>query len=204
MTEDGYIKFQLHHQVTPPIGQDGIEALIHWRRQVYQAKLIGSYPNGIGYGNLSVRTGSGDQFLISASATGGLEQVGPTHFSLVSKVDPASNQVWCAGPRPASSESMSHGIIYQSLDAVQAVIHAHHRGIWEELLRSCPSTPSDVPYGTPEMAFAIEELLKSPLTLQVGAFAMAGHKDGVISFGTDLNAAGGRLLEYMNDEHSNT
>ena len=201
MTGEGYIKFRLEHTPGVPLPEPSLKSLFHWRERLFDLGLIGVYPDGIGYGNLSQRIPGTDQFIISGTATGGLTELQADHFTTVTHFDPQVNTVWCEGPIHASSESMSHGIIYRLLAEVGAVIHVHHSGLWKKLLAERPSTPESVTYGSPEMAFAIETLVREAGLETSGIFAMAGHEEGVMSFGRDLEEAGKSILEYMSDEY---
>ena len=111
------------------------------RRRLYQvrqpldARLIGQYEDlGIGYGNISVRRGSCDLFLISGTQTGHLPATDERHYSLVTDCDIRNNIVRCSGPVQASSEAMTHAAIYALGDAIGAVVHVHSAELWK---RSC-------------------------------------------------------------------
>ncbi|MEM9821184.1 MAG: class II aldolase/adducin family protein [Bacteroidota bacterium] len=166
------------------------------RDQLYALQLIGAYPDGIGYGNISQRW-KGDQFIISGSATGNDKKLDSTHYSLVTKVNVAQNQVWCRGPIKASSESMSHAMIYRECPEVTAVLHVHHLGYWQKWCYQIPTTPTEVAYGTPEMAQAILQLLReTSVRNHEQFFAMAGHREGLIGFGQNLSSALANTLKY--------
>ena len=160
---------------------------------VYQKKWIGLYENGIGYGNISQRF-IRNQFFISGSSTGKFEQLTEQHFSLVSAIDIARNTVHCSGPIRASSESMSHGVIYKQCPEVQAVIHIHNLELWKKLLHKVPTTNASAAYGTPEMAYSIIELLGTTDLKHQKIFVMEGHYEGVFAFGESLTEA----LETLN------
>ncbi len=187
--DEGYIKFHPHWQKAPAFPEHEVRELITYRQKLYARKLIGAYPDGIGYGNISKRWKATDQFLISGSATGNLEVLGPEHFSLVTEVDLAANTLRCRGPVIASSESMSHAVIYRECPEVRAVIHVHHPGMWNNLLHQVPTTSAEATYGSPEMASAISELLAKTDLRQTRLFVMAGHEEGIFSFGNDLEQA---------------
>ena len=182
MQDEGYIKFQIHREEAPaPVSEE----LFSLRQRAYEAGLIGVYPDGVGFGNASVRhplPKHPHAFLITATATGGFKRLSANDVVLVKDCRPETNEVWCRGLKNPSSESMTHHVVYRCLPQVQRVLHAHHRQTWEKLLRELPHTPADVPYGTPAMARAVEELLQNPLVLQAGRFAMAGHEEGVVFF----------------------
>lgn len=190
MQEEGYIKFQSRWTQKAPLPYTVIQELLFWRQKMYQHHLLGAYPDGIGFGNISQRY-TENQFLISGSATGNFPKLGPQHFSLVSDFDIAKNLVICEGPIIASSESMSHAVIYQECPEVNAVIHIHHMGLWKKWKHRLPTTDESATYGTPEMARAIIQLLKeTSVRKKEKTFVMAGHQEGLIAFGNTLEEAG--------------
>lgn len=194
--EKGYIQFRCEWEPADP---PAVPAdLIAWRDRLHRLGLIGVYPNGIGYGNISART-TGDSFLISGTATGHLPTLGREHFAEVLAFDFAANSLRCCGAVKASSESLSHAAVYVSDPAVQAVIHVHHLGLWEQLRDRIPTTDHGAEAGTPEMAWAIESLLWQPRVKEQGLFVMGGHREGLIAFGATLDEAGGRIIAATND-----
>ena len=80
--------------------------------------------------------------------------------------------------------------------AVGAVVHVHCPLIWlhsEQL--EMPATPQNIPYGTPEMARAVDRLCHEiTQNEQAPVFVMKGHVDGVVSYGADLESAVMALL----------
>ena len=54
-------------------------------------------------------------------------------------------------------------------------------------------TPKEAEYGTPELAQEIGKLVESAGTEQ-GVFVLAGHQDGVMSCGPDIDSAREMLL----------
>ena len=189
MIDEGYIKFKINWDKTPPLAIPKIKELIYWRQQCFANDLIGAYPNGIGFGNISLRKGKSKQFYISGSATGNEKTLNKHHFSLVTKVDAPRNALWCKGPIVASSESMSHAIIYDKLPWVNAVIHAHDLAMWQQLLHQVPTTAADAPYGSPEMVASIAHLIDSTNLPEQKIFVMEGHEEGIFVFGKDLEEA---------------
>ena len=191
--EEGYIKFQCNWKKSPPLSANMLESVGWGRREMYSQGLIGAYDNGIGYGNISERLPN-QKFIISGSATGGIEKLKPIHYSIVNKIDPINNQVWCSGPVKASSETMSHAVIYQTCPEVNAVVHIHHLDLWKSIIHRAPTTHASVSYGTPEMAQEIIRLLKQTDVRQhTGYFAMAGHEEGIIAFGKNMEHAINRI-----------
>ncbi len=195
--DEGYIKFQAYRTAAKPLPTAHLQALQHWRQALYQRQLIGVYANGIGYGNISQRWNVKGQFIISGSATGQFPTLQPTHFTIVTNVDIAENTVWCEGPIIASSESMSHAVIYLNCPEVNGVIHVHHAELWEKLLHQVPTTDDGAPYGTPEMAYSIVDLLKTTNLRQAKIFVMSGHPEGIFTFGKSLEEAARVLFQYI-------
>ena len=187
MLDEGVIKFSSQRRDGSLAWSDALDALNRVRTALFDLGLIGVLPDGIGYGNLSIRT-SELQFVISASATGANRVLSPAQYSLVESFSIESNSVHSVGGLPASSESMTHGAIYAANAAVQCVIHVHSRALFNWLLQeNWPSTPADVPYGTPAMADAVTRLVAQQSQLPV-LFAMAGHQDGVVAYGSDISS----------------
>lgn len=184
--EEGYIKFHCDWKKGPALSANILQSVSWGRQEMYHRGLIGAYDNGIGYGNISERLMEG-KLVISGSATGGLKKLEPKHFSVVDEIDVKNNRVWCSGPIKASSETMSHAVIYQTCPEVNAVVHIHDLNLWKTMVHKAPTTPASVPYGTPEMATEIIRLLNHTDARQhTGYFAMAGHEEGIIAFGKNM------------------
>lgn len=60
-----------------------------------------------------------------------------------------------------------------------------------------PHTGADVPYGTVEMATAVEQLFQSGRLTQTSLFTMLGHEDGVVAFGSNMQDAAWELIKYL-------
>lgn len=207
--DEGYIKFQAHWQQAPPLSEKSLHNIITCRDLLHQIGLIGVYPNGIGYGNISQRwnVGGGSpreleareaQFIISGSSTGHLATLSPEHFTLVKEVNIDLNKVWCEGPIIASSETMSHAVIYQHCPEVNAVIHVHDIKLWQQLLHKIPTTDASATYGSPEMAYSIIQLLQTTDLLHHKIFVMEGHPEGIFAFGENLWLVTQRLSNLVN------
>ena len=187
--DEGYIKFRVHWQEDAPVDAPLLPELIRYRNLCCEHNWIGQYDNGIGFGNISVRTPAKPLFLITGSATGGVRDLSAVHISQVEKVDASSNQLWCRGPIVASSESMSHAAIYEKLPWVQGVIHIHQLELWQKALHAVPTTAADAPYGSPEMVDSIIDLIETTDLAQQKVFVMEGHEEGLFAFGRDLQEA---------------
>ena len=185
--DEGYIKFQAE-QVAGSIAQPAeFDQLNRARTELFDLGLIGSYDNGIGFGNLSLRE-QGQRFLITASATGGERVLRFDQYCLVESFSPERNLVRARGGLLASSESMTHGAIYAASPAVQCVMHIHSRVMFDALLaRPALHTPASIPYGTPAMALAVSSLVKNQRQLPV-LFVMAGHDEGIIAYGAEIDS----------------
>lgn len=194
--DEGYIKFNCHWKKETIFQEREVTALNHWRQKLYELNLVGAYDNGIGFGNVSQRYHK-NQFIISGSTTGNLAQINVTHYALVQDFDIEKNKVLCAGLTKASSESMSHAVIYQTLPDVQAVFHIHHMKMWKKYLHQLPTTSKSAAYGTPEMAFEIQRLIKESDVCIPKIFMMAGHEEGIIAFGNTLDEAGEVILKWF-------
>jgi hypothetical protein len=60
-----YIKFSCEPVAAEIISFGGIAELNAYRRKLLDLRLIGVDPNGIGFGNLSIRDGATDNFYIT-------------------------------------------------------------------------------------------------------------------------------------------
>lgn len=159
-------------------------------------RLIGSFPDGIGYGNVSIRTGS-DQFIISGTATGNKKELTETDYSFVTRYNIEKNEVECTGLSKASAESLSHAAVYLGDPEIQSVIHIHNLVLWERYLDVLPTTPQTAEYGTPELAFAILKLFEKKEVSTSQVIIMGGHKEGIITFGKSVEGAGLNMLKLL-------
>jgi ribulose-5-phosphate 4-epimerase/fuculose-1-phosphate aldolase len=194
--EEGYIKFKAEWHKSPPMSLRHFKNLNIWRDRLYDLGLIGAYENGIGFGNISERFDKKGSFLITGSATGNYSSLTSVHYCLVSRVFIQENRLICYGPVLASSESMSHAVIYSECPEVKGVIHVHHAELWNHLLDKVPATDKSAPYGSPEMAEQIINLLRFTNLKEKKIFVMAGHEEGIFTFGRSLDEAGTVLLNY--------
>jgi ribulose-5-phosphate 4-epimerase/fuculose-1-phosphate aldolase len=194
--DEGYIKFNCHWIKTDPIPSDRLCEINEWRDKLYHLGLIGVYDDGIGFGNISIRA-ENNTFIITGSGTGNLNQLSENHYVLVNDYDVAKNSLTCAGPIKASSESLSHAMVYECLPETNSVIHIHNTDMWEKLMDQIPTTDKNVTYGTPEMASEIKKIVEE-LGNKEKILVMGGHEGGIITFGKNLDEAGGILLRYFN------
>ena len=200
MNEKGYIKYNLDWTESEPvIPAEEFVALNTWREVLYNLQMIGVNKQGFGYGNISIRKDRTKHFFITGSETGAIRSLGEEHYCLVTGYNILSNSLSCRGPVKASSESMSHAVVYHTLPEINAVIHIHHHDFWSALLDKVPVTPKHIEYGTPEMAESIRELLRIPGVKEKRVIVMAGHRDGILFFGKHLDEAGAFILSYFNE-----
>ncbi len=187
--DEGYIKFNCEWKKDAPLASAQLVEIQKARQQMYLWGLIGAYDNGIGFGNISQRL-QDNQFIISGSTTGQLSTIHAQHYCSVTDFDIDRNLVYCKGPIIASSESMSHAVIYQECPEINAVIHIHQLDLWRQLLHQIPTTSVQATYGTPEMAKEIIRLLQeTTVRSEERFFAMAGHEEGLIAFGRSMQEA---------------
>jgi len=195
MQQEGVIKFKCNWIKTAPLNFELIKELNEWRDKLYDAKLIGE-TEGIGYGNISIRYKN--NFIISGTSTGKLPKLTAEHYTLVTGYDLDKNTLTNAGPILASSESLTHAVIYEHEKDVNAIMHVHHLELWKKLLKMFPATGKDIEYGTPSMARAICKLFEDSNLAEEKIFAMAGHEGGIVSFGNDPDEAGQKLFSMLN------
>lgn len=195
--EEGYIKFSCHWDKQDFIKQEHISEINQWRKALWDIQLIGTYPNGIGYGNISERW-QGNQFIISGTNTGKIENLTNHEYALVINYSIDLNSVGCKGMTIASSESLTHAAIYEASEKINSVIHIHHSLFWEYLLKSGLKSPAAISYGTPEMAYALKNIVsKRPNDVNL-LIAMEGHQDGIIACGKNAEDAFLYLLQKFN------
>ena len=198
MIPEGYVKFSCAWDRRAVELPDSIyTSLERWRNKLYSIELIGAYPDGIGYGNISARIPGENRFFISGSATGGLRELGPEHYARVDNYDVDKNTLTCTGQTKASSESLSHAAVYMAFGGIGAVIHIHSKALWVENLDNLPTTDRHAEYGTPEMAREVSRLVGAVEDSKGGLIVMGGHEDGIIAFGSNLDIAGERILSLV-------
>jgi len=193
-SDEGYIKFhcKLIKDGSPRSGK--LTDLNKWRERLYDRGLIGMYDNGVGFGNISKRDGK--EFIVSGTATGGLKKLKPEHYAVVTKYSLEDNSLECRGRVTASSESLTHAAVYAASPGINAVIHIHSLKAWKALINKVPTT-AVVPYGTPEMAYEMLRLFRETDVEKEGLIVMAGHREGILTFGRNLDEAGGIILDRI-------
>jgi ribulose-5-phosphate 4-epimerase/fuculose-1-phosphate aldolase len=184
-----YIKFAYERARGDIAPFDALPELNACRRKLVDQHLLGVYPNGVGFGNASVRDGRTTSFYIIGSATGGLAELTPADCVRVVAYDFARNWLSYEGSAIPSSESLTHAAIYESDSITSAVIHCHDSALWAMLLDRVPTTSKTIAYGTPEMAYEIIRLFQISDVRSEKVFVMAGHQGGIVTFGKTLEEA---------------
>lgn len=193
MEQEGVIKYRLDFiESDCEPDQAALTELNNVRAVLMEKGMLGQDSEryqGFGFGNLSFRADRSEQFWISGSQTGYLGSLSVSDLALVVSSDARHNYLKAKGLTKPSSESMTHGVLYQINEGINAVIHVHCPIIWGNATRlNIKATQADIVYGTPEMAEAVRslssELLVDGLPI---AFAMLGHEDGVVAAGNTLD-----------------
>ena len=103
--------------------------------------------------------------------------------------------------RKPSSESLTHAAFYDAAPTVRWVFHGHAPLLWRAALDGrlgdVPTTAASIGYGTAEMAEAVHQLWRTSRLSATRLLVMAGHEDGVITFGRTPNEAAEALLEPL-------
>jgi L-ribulose-5-phosphate 4-epimerase len=198
MPDEGVVKFACEWVHRPPLAAWRIEAIDEWRQRLHDAGLVGfDADDEVGYGNLSIREVASGAILITGTQTGHLERLGPEHYTLLTGYDIDANHVRCEGPVAASSESLTHVALYEADEDCNAVVHVHDEAAWRALAGRLPTTAPGVAYGTPAMARELQRLHREERLARVRVAVMQGHRGGLISFGSDLDAAGTIMLAHV-------
>jgi len=194
---DGIIKYNFDFQQTEPLSKELWNEIEEVRERLYKLNMIGVYPNGIGFGNISKRINE-KAFVITGTQTGDLEQLSNEHYSLVEEFDDSKFYLKSKGAIKASSEALTHGTIYNLSDDINAVIHIHSLNLWKFMIANNFLVTNDVSYGSQEMIDDIKKLYTEN-SLSNSKFAMIGHEEGIITFGKNIKEAEGNLLELVGE-----
>lgn len=210
MVDEGAIKFHAAHRQEPlePRRHGELACrLIAWREILAKTGLVGQEPalyGGFGYGNVSGRVGAPGMprrrraFLITGTQTSGKACMTLEDFCVVERYDERENRVESRGATLPSSESMTHGAIYDLGPHIRFAFHTHSATIWRRARRlRLPTTDPKVPYGTPEMAGEVARLYRSTALAEMQILAMGGHEDGVLAFGRSAEEVGEVMLAYL-------
>ena len=200
--QEGVIKYQLEYTQKPINEKFSLSEINAWRTVIFRLGLIGQDPeryDNLGFGNISQRLNpQSSQFIISGSQTGHIEHLSPEHYCLVVKADTRKNRIQSCGLTKPSSESLTHASIYAQDSNINAVIHVHSPEIWNNTLSlNLPYISADIPYGTVEMAIAVEQLFQAGNSQRTSLFTMLGHEDGVVAFGRNMQEAAWELIRCL-------
>lgn len=196
MHKEGIIKFNLIWKKKPIPASVNLSELVIYRNKLFRSGFIGVTKQGIGFGNISNFNKDTGKIIISGSGTGSIKLANRNHFSIIDSVSTRTNTVKCSGLHAASSESITHYTIYRLSNKIYCVIHIHNSGLWMKLKNVVPSTDEEAAYGTPEMAYEIKRLWKETDLKEKKIIVMKGHRDGIISFGENLNEAVNVIFSY--------
>jgi hypothetical protein len=210
-SHEGVVRFEVQHEtraLEERLFGETARMLAAWREVLARLGLIGRDParyEGFGYGNVSARVGPmGDvgrgrrRFLVTGTQTGGRSAVTLADFCLVEQYDIVRNEVRSRGLLPPSSESLTHGAIYDIAPAARVVLHGHAPEIWRKARALCiPVTHPEAQNGTPRMAVEVQRLYRESSLSGTGILAMGGHEDGVIAFGRTASEAGETLVRHL-------
>jgi L-ribulose-5-phosphate 4-epimerase len=184
-----YIKFTCEQAAMEITSFGALAELNAYRRKLLELRLIGVDANGIGFGNLSIRDGTTNNFYITGSATGGKPELTLADCARVVAYDFDKNWLRYEGSAIPSSESLTHAAIYASDAKAGSVIHCHDLKLWAALLNQAPTSSRAVEYGTPAMASEVARLFKVADVQSRKIFVMAGHEGGILAFGKNLDEA---------------
>jgi ribulose-5-phosphate 4-epimerase/fuculose-1-phosphate aldolase len=210
VTSEGVIRFRAEHRssaaLAPRFGESAAR-LLAWREVLARLGLVGQEAGrygGAGYGNVSARVGPPGaprhqrSFLITGTQTSGLACASADILCVVERWDPQRNWVASHGPALPSSESLTHGALYDLGAHIRYVFHAHMPLLWSAAAAlRLPTTPATVEYGTPEMARAVADLWRSSSLAERQILAMGGHEDGIVTFGRSAEEAGEVLVRHV-------
>ena len=184
-----YVKFTCEHAATEISPFGGFAELNAYRRKLLQLRLIGVDSNGVGFGNLSIRDGTTNNFYITGSATGRIRELTLADCAKVLAYDFERNWLRYEGSTVPSSESLTHAVVYESDAKAGSIIHCHDSKLWAALLNQAPTSSKAVEYGTPEMAYQVTRLFRRTNVQDRKILVMAGHEGGIVAFGRDLEEA---------------
>lgn len=199
---EGTIQFayDLASDPSPKLDADTFAELAAWRSILYQLGLLGQSQDlyeGYAYGNLSLRTSTSEDFVITASQTSGEAHLHPEHLVHVTHCNLSRFWIEARGTEPPSSESVTHAMIYQADQRMRCVFHVHSQTIWQSRsVLKLPQTGVDVPYGSMAMVEAVDELMQTQQSRPL-VFATAGHEDGVFACGHTPRECGNLLVAYL-------
>jgi ribulose-5-phosphate 4-epimerase/fuculose-1-phosphate aldolase len=207
---EGVTQFEAVHQFRPLEAHtcaEPVQELAAWREILTRLGLLGQHPEryeGLGYGNVSARLGPmgnaspAPRYLITGTQTGGKRIVGLGDFCVVERCEVGANRVASYGPVAPSSESLTHGALYEAGPSIRVVLHGHCPEIWRQARRlHLPGTAPHAQNGTQEMAREVRRLYRESAASELGLLVMGGHEDGVLAFGRSAAEAGSALVRQL-------
>ncbi len=210
MPHEGVIKFRLEHEteaLEPRRYGDLVRKLKAWREIMAMTGMVGQDPGrygGAGYGNVSARIAPPNAplgkraFLITGRQTAGKRSLDLDDFSVVERYDYRGNLVRSRGRVHPSSESMTHGAVYDLAPYIRCVLHAHCPVLWQQAGRlRLPTTDARVGYGTTDMALEVRRLYRDTVLPERCILSMGGHEDGILVFGRSIEQAGVVLVRWL-------
>jgi len=207
---DGVIRFRADHRVRALDFEAHVavaRSLLRWRRRLAKVGVVGADParyQGAGFGNLSGRLPpfpgcpGARRFLVTGTQTGGHRSLKLADLCLVTRCDAERNRVSSLGLVKPSSESMTHGALYDADPTIRFVFHVHSPLVWERAQElRLPTTEAAAGYGTPVMCREVREKLADPQVREAGILVMGGHRDGLLCFGTTADEVGCTVLDLL-------
>ncbi len=174
-----------------------IYKLKYIKNYLLKYRLFGINSDGLSYGNLSAYSdklmdyysaySNKIKFIISASGTSGIKNFTIDDYTIIVDYDFAKNYLHFIGKRIASSESLTHAAIYNSVNNVKYVVHFHNEQIWSRNIHKLLTTDIDIEYGTPELAQCIIDLLRYKKNLKP-VIILGGHPNGIIIWENNVNS----------------
>lgn len=187
---EGYIKFScICENDVFSIPDVVLDKINHSRSILKQYDLIGQLPEGIGFGNISIRLNHTNIFLITGSNTGCHPVLALQHIAKINDFLIQKKLVYYDGAAKPSSETMTHAAIYEANSQIRAIVHTHHKATWKKHLHQLPTTDTAYEYGTPEIAGDIKKIVLHNIKQHSGIIIMGGHEDGIITYGQTLKEA---------------
>lgn len=205
-TQEGIVKYRCDYTPGPALPHGAITELNAWRKLMVIAELIGQAPNrygGYGYGNIScradtqVRDDGQRPFVITGTQTGGKADLTAEDYVTVNACYATENRLVAEGPVKPSSEALTHGAVYALDSEILWVVHAHSPEIWCNAAALGVPMTGDVPYGSPEMAAEVKRLYDESDLPEKRIFGMAGHEDGIVTYGHTAEEASFTMLAYL-------
>lgn len=200
--KDGVIKYKIKHKYKKAPKFTNYKKLEKLRTRLFALGLIGEL-DGIGYGNLSIRSDKEKTFFITATQTGKKSNLENKYYTYISGYDFSQFKVVSKGLYKPSSEALSHAMIYEIHPDINSVIHIHSAPLWK-FMKKNEYLSTTAEYGTVEMVKEIASLYDDKNPFKDNIFVMKGHEDGIITFGRSIKEAELTLYKmmrkYMNEK----